>query len=308
MIFAKPGYLFLLLLLIPFFVLAVYNFQKKKRLLAGLVSMAAAERMVVRSGREIDLFKTSLIVMVFILLILALARPQWGERVEPLDVRGLEMIFLLDTSASMQAEDVKPDRLAAAKQLINRLLDTLRTDYVALINFAGVSYVQCPLTLDYEAFKLMVEASVISPGEEQGTDFSTAFTLAAKSFANSKSKSKVLVLITDGEDLEKRWQKPFAELKKSIPVFTVGIGVADGAPIPVRDGGGAITEWKKDKQGGIVKTSLDEATLLTIARESGGQYFRLADISGIDSFQNILQTFERKALGQKLLRRKIERY
>lgn len=168
---------------------------------------------------------------------------------------------------------------------------------------------QCPLTIDYDAFKLMAEASSISPGEEQGTDFSEAFTLALKTFKASKEEQRLLILITDGEDQEKTWQQFLPAIKdQNITVFTVGIGVTGGAPIPIKDNQGNVTGWKKDKKGEIVKTRLDEETLVKIASETGGQYFRLADTTAADIFIDNLKNFERTVLRKKVKKQKIKRF
>jgi Ca-activated chloride channel family protein len=263
----------------------------------------------VRSGGEIDFFKTSLVTLAMIFFILALAGPQWGEKFESVDIKGIEMIFLLDTSNSMNAEDLKPNRLEVAKQLVTSIVDRLSTDYLGLVNFAGAAYVQCPLTVDYEAFKLMTEASTISPEEEQGTDFKEAFQLALKSFESSKSNKKVVILITDGEDQEGQWQGYLPEIKKQgIIIFTVGVGAGSGAPIPRKDSEGNTIGWKKDKQGNMVKTRLDENTLIRIASQTGGQYFRLTDVEGISHFVKNLETFERNVLRKKVKLEKIKRF
>ena len=244
-----------------------------------------------------------------IFFILALAGPQWGEKFENVEIKGIEVIFLLDTSTSMNAEDLKPNRLEVAKQLVVSIVDNLSTDYLALINFAGTAYVQCPLTIDYEAFKLMAEASLISPDEEQGTDFSQAFQLALKSFENSKSDKKILVLITDGEDQEAQWKNIMPEIKKQgIIIFAVGVGASAGAPIPIKDKDGNITGWKKDKQGNIVKTTLGENILIQVASHAGGQYFRLTDTTGIDAFVSNLKNYERDVLRKKVKSQKIKRF
>ena len=273
------------------------------------ISSTAYKRLGIRSGGEIDFFKTALVTMALIFFILALAGPQWGEQFESMDIRGIEMIFLLDTSTSMKAEDLKPNRLEIAKQMVVSLVDNLRTDYVSLINFAGVSYIQCPLTIDYEAFKLMTEASTISPAEEQGTDFEQAFLLALETFKKSKSDKKVIILITDGEDQEKTWHQTIDELQKQgIKIFTVGVGVASGAPIPIKNEKGEVTGWKKDKEGNIVKTQLGEDTLVHVASQTGGQYFRLTDAASVDTFVNHLKNFERSVLSKKVKLKKIKRF
>ena len=309
MSFSHPEAFFLLALLFLFIFVAIYNFKKKKKLLTMFISSTAYKRLGIRSGGEIDFFKTALVTMALIFFILALAGPQWGEQFESMDIRGIEMIFLLDTSTSMKAEDLKPNRLEIAKQMVVSLVDNLRTDYVSLINFAGISYIQCPLTIDYEAFKLMTEASTISPAEEQGTDFEQAFLLALETFKKSKSDQKVIILITDGEDQEKTWHQTIDELQKQgIKIFTVGVGVASGAPIPIKNEKGEVTGWKKDKEGNIVKTQLGEDTLVHVASQTGGQYFRLTDAASVDTFVNHLKNFERSVLSKKVKLKKIKRF
>jgi Ca-activated chloride channel homolog len=312
--FSNPEAFFLFTLFALFVVLAVYNFKKKKTLLDKFISQKAFKKLGVRSGGEIDFFKTSLVAGAMIFFILALASPEWGEKFENIDIKGIEMVFLLDTSNSMDAEDLKPNRMEVAKQLIVSVVDNLQTDYVSLINFAGTAYTQCPLTIDYDAFKLMVESSSISPSDEQGTDFSDAFHLALRTFKASKNSRKLMILITDGEDLEKKWQESMSEIKEQgVIIFTVGIGATSGAPIPIKDKDGNLTGWKKDKKGDIVKTRLDENTLIQIAsqtgdRKAGGQYFHLTDPASVESFVNILKTFDRKVLRNTMKLNKIKRF
>ncbi len=309
MTFAYPRALYLLLLLVPFAVLAVYNFRAKGRILREFIAAEAQGTGVVRAGREIDFFKAALLLAVLALIILALARPQWGERFESTDIRGLEIVFLLDTSASMNAEDLPPSRLDAARSLIVAVVNALRTDMVSLVNFAGSAYVQCPPTLDYEAFKLLALASGPSPEEEQGTDFAKAFALALRLFRGSQASQKLAMLISDGEDQERGWPEAVKELRKrNITVFTVGIGATGGAPIPVRDPEGRTSGWKKDREGAIVKSQLEETTLARIAADCGGQYYRLSDPSGIAPLVGILRAYERQQLSRKVRSRKVDRF
>lgn len=307
--FAHPEAFFLLIILIPFVLLVIYNYRKKKKILTAFVSTAAFGKLGFRSGEEIDFFKASLVILALIFFILTLAGPEWGEVFEKVDIKGIEMLFLLDTSNSMNAEDLKPNRLEVAKQLITNTIDNFNTDYVGLINFAGIPYIQCPLTIDYEAFKLMVEASVISPDEEQGTDFGTAFGLALRTFKSSPESRKIIILITDGEDQEQGWQAAIGEFKnQKIIVFSVGVGIPGGAPIPLKNKDGEITGWKKDKQGDIVRTKLDENTLIQAASRTGGQYFRLTDAASIDAFVGNLKAFDRKVLSKRIRLKKVKRF
>ena len=309
MIFSNPEAFFWLFVLIPLIFVAIYNYRKKKKILNGFISENAYKRLGYRSGKEIDFFKTSLIILSLIFFITALAGPEWGEKYEHIDIKGIEMVFLMDTSSSMNAEDLKPNRLEIAKNLVISIVDNLKTDFVSLINFAGVAYVQCPLTIDYEAFKLMTEASLISPDEEQGTDFSVALNLALNAFKKSKGATRVVILITDGEDQEHSWMNIISEFKKQkIIIFSVGVGVIAGAPIPLKDKDGKVIGWKKDKKGNIVKTKLDEKPLIQIASQTGGQYFRLASVLSIDVFVRSLKRFERSVIKKKVKLKKIKRF
>ncbi len=309
MSFAYPYVLFLLFLLVPFAILVVHNYHKKRRILREFIAEEAQEATVVRGGREIDFFKAALLLASFAFLILALARPQWGERFESMDIRGLEIVFLLDTSSSMNAEDLQPSRLEVARNLVTAIVDALRTDMVSQVNFAATAYVQCPPTLDYEAFKLLALASAPSPEEEQGTDFAAGLVLAVSLFRNSRSSQKVMVMITDGEDQEGGWPGAVQELQKQkVAVFTIGVGVPGGAPIPILDAGGKTSGWKKDKAGRIIKSQLDEATLVRIATDTSGQYYRLSTASGIAPLVQILRAYERQQIARKVKSMKIDRF
>ncbi|MEN8153853.1 MAG: VWA domain-containing protein [Acidobacteriota bacterium] len=309
MSFSNPWAFFLLLILIPFIFVVIYNFKKKRRIINSFFSDKAYKDLSERSGREIDFFKASLLILSFLFLIIALAGPQWGKRFENVNIKGVEMIFLLDASFSMNAEDLKPNRLEVAKELINTIVSSLETDYVGLINFAGKAYIQCPLTIDYSAFTLLLNATEISPDEEQGTDFSEAFTLALKTADLSKTGEKIVFFITDGEDQEQKWDPLIKDFKKrGIIIFPIGVGATIGAPIPVKDKNGNMKGWKKDKKGNIVKTKLNEQVLIKIASETGGRYFRLTDSGSIDDFIRVLRSFERTALRKKVKSVKVRRF
>ena len=309
MSFSNPTYFFLLLFLIPLIILMFINFRRKHEILAGFMSEKSFNKLGFRSGREVPLMKSLLIVIALIFFVTALAGPRWGEKFENLSIKGIEMIFLLDTSFSMNAEDIKPDRFAVAKNLINTIVDNLETDYVGLIKFAGTAHVQCPLTIDYEAMKLLTEAAEISPPEEQGTDFYEALSLALKAGRVSSNSNKIIFLITDGEDQEERWEDILKEIKsEKLIIFPIGIGIPSGAPIPLRDESGNMKGWKKDNEGNMVRTKLNEVVLRRIASETGGQYFRLTDSAGMEILLNNLKTFERSVLRKKVRSVKIERF
>ena len=205
-------------------------------------------------------------------LFIALARPQAGFRWEEEHRKGIEMIVAVDTSKSMLTQDVKPNRLERAKLAVNDLVDKLNGDGVGLLAFAGDAFLQCPITLDYDAFRESLNAldtSVISRG---GTDIGGAIREAQADFNARPGKEKILVLITDGEDLGgEAVTAAQAAAKDGVKIYTVGVGTAAGELVPVPGEGGG-TDFVKDPSGQFVKSRLDEGTLKQIAQATGGMY------------------------------------
>ncbi len=309
MSFSNPDAFYLMIILVPLILIIVKNYFKKKETLKNFISEEAFVDLGFRSGREIPFIKAFLLIISVILFITALAGPRWGERFESLNIKGIEIIFVLDTSFSMNAEDVKPNRFIVAKELISNIMEEIKTDSVSLITFAGTAHVQCPLTIDYDSMRLLTDAASISPPEEQGTDFYEALSLALKIGRISSNGNKIVFLITDGEDQEERWKEILKKMKsEKLIVFPVGIGISSGAPIPLKNGSGKLLGWKKDNSGNIVKTKLNETVLRFIAKETGGNYFQFTNISEIDILLSNLKSFERSVLNKKVRSIKIERF
>jgi Ca-activated chloride channel family protein len=213
-------------------------------------------------------------ILALVLLILALARPQWGFHWEEVRRKGLDLMVVLDTSRSMMASDIKPSRLQQAKWGVRDLLRHLHGDRVGLVPFAGSSILQCPLTIDYAAFTMTLDdlySGIIPRG---GTAIEQALRTAIQSFPENSAADRVILLITDGEDHEGEPLKLLPELKeKNIRVYTIGIGTLEGEMMPAgNDQGG----YFKDRQGQIVQTRLQEDVLQQLAVGSGGTYVRSA--------------------------------
>ena len=208
------------------------------------------------------------------LLVVALARPQWGFHWEDVRRTGLDILVVLDTSRSMMASDMPPSRLQQAKWGVRDLLRHLQGDRVGLIPFAGSSLLQCPLTIDYAAFAMTLDdvyAGIIPRG---GTAIEQALRTAIESFPENSGADRVILLITDGEDHEGDPLKLLPELKaKNIRVYTIGIGTLEGEIVPAGDGQGG---YFKDRQGQIVQTKLREDVLQKLALGTGGTYARSA--------------------------------
>jgi len=204
-------------------------------------------------------------------LFVALARPQAGFRWEEVKRRGIEVIFAVDTSRSMLTPDVKPDRLTRAKLAVDDFVSHLDGDGVGLIAFAGDAFLQCPITIDYDAFHESLQALDTTIIPRGGTDIASAIREAQTALQNRPSKDKILVLLTDGEDLAgSELAAAKAAASDGLKIYTVGVGTADGdlIPIPAEQGGGFV----KDESGQFVKSHLDEAGLKAIAGATGGIY------------------------------------
>jgi len=225
-------------------------------------------------SRKRQIMKAALIILGVFFMTLALARPQIGTRLEEVKRKGVDVFVALDVSASMLAEDIKPSRLDKAKHEISLFVDMLQGDRLGLIAFAGDAFVQCPLTLDYGAAKTFLDIMDPSLIPKPGTNLTAAIQMAMKNFESKERKYKVLVLITDGEDHgEDVMKMAEAADREGLIIYTVGIGSPKGVPIPIYDGGGN-KEFKKDRNGEVVLTKLDQLTLEKIALTTGGKYYQ----------------------------------
>lgn len=214
------------------------------------------------------LFFATAIGLVFV----ALARPQWGYHWEEQKSRGIDILFAVDTSKSMLTQDVNPNRLARAKLAITDLVRKLDGDRVGLIAFAGDAFLQAPLTIDYDAFEESLDAVDVGVVPRGGTDIASAIHEAQAAFGQETHNKKILVIVTDGEDLEARGiAAAQAAAKNGLTIYTVGVGSAAGGLIPIPGANGG-TDFLKDDTGQFVKSHLDESTLTQIAGATGGLY------------------------------------
>ena len=234
-------------------------------------------------------------------LALALGGPQWGFRWQEVRREGIDLIIAIDTSRSMLATDLKPNRLARAKLAVRDLVARLQGDRVALVAFAGTAFLQCPLTLDYGAFiesLASVDVGLIPKG---GTALAPAIETAIGAFEGSEGKHQAVILITDGEDHEGGVEEAAKKAsERGIRVFTVGIGTADGELIPLEAGG-----YVKDKSGKVVKSRLGESALQQIATTTNGVYLA-ARSGGLDLAalqREHIDTLEKRELSSTLERR-----
>lgn len=267
--FAAPDYWYFLAI-IPLFA-AVYIFAAQSRrkrlkrlgnpsLLAGLMPEASPARV----RNKAILFTVSLA-----LLVAAMARPQSGSRLKEAEREGVEIMVAVDVSNSMLARDFEPNRLERTKYALEKVLEGLDEDRVGVIVFAGDAYVQLPITADYLTARNFVSQISTDMVSKQGTALGSAISLAASSFTSGSGNSRIIILVTDGENHE---DDPIAAAKhaadQGIKIYTIGVGTPEGAPIEIGN------DFIRDSKGEIVVSKLDEKTLQEIALSSGGAYVR----------------------------------
>jgi len=273
--FAAPEYLWWLLgapVLIGLFVL---SFRRRRLALEAFGDLALMRRLSSSASLERRIIKAVLVVLASVFLVLALARPQWGAKLETVTRRGVDVIVAVDTSSSMLTEDVKPNRMAQARAAVGSFIDLLRGDRVGVVAFAGTSYVACPLTLDYTAARMFVDVLDVDLIPIQGTAIAEAIRAAVAAFRPGERRYKVLVLITDGEDHEGDVEAATgAAAADGVVIYTVGVGSPSGEPIPLRNARGDIIGYKEDKAHRKVTSRLGEGDLEAIALATGGKYFR----------------------------------
>jgi Mg-chelatase subunit ChlD len=272
--FAEPDFLWCLFTLPLFALLFVYAYHRRKKLAARFVSLSMLPKLSTSVSPWRRLTKILLLLLALAFLFVALARPQWGHKMEHIERRGLDLVLLQDISLSMLAEDIKPNRLVRSRHEIAAFLESLSGDRVGLVAFSGEAQVMVPLTLDYGTVQMMLQE--LNPGWLMpGTNLESAIRKGMQLFKNSGGAGKysVMILMSDGEELEAEAVNAAKEASElGIRIYTVGIGSREGVPIPVKTKNGEVA-YKKDVQGNIVTTRLEEGTLQEIANVTGGLYF-----------------------------------
>ena len=208
-------------------------------------------------------------------IVIGIANPELGSKIESVKREGIDLVIALDISRSMNSQDVKPDRMQRAKQLASRLIDKLESDRIALVVFAGHAYIQMPLTIDHTAAKIFLSNVSTDLAGTQGTALGEAINIGQSSFSEKSKASKVILLISDGEDHEGASEEQAETANKAgTLIYTIGVGTEQGGPIPLyRDG--VMNGFMKDEKGGTVVSKLDDTMLKLLAEKGEGKYFRL---------------------------------
>ena len=304
--FGNLKFLWLLWLIPGLLFFYMWATNKKNLLIEKFVSKDLKDKLLLGFSRTRQRFKIFLILMVITLSVLALIRPKWGFHWEEIKRKGVDIVVALDVSKSMLAEDVSPNRLERAKREIIDLINLLQGDRLGLVAFSGTSFIQSPLTLDYGAVKIFLDDLDTDLIPVPGTAIADAIEKSIKAFDPDDGKSRVIILITDGEDhMNNPLEAAQRANEQKIKIYTIGIGAQEGAPIPDQGGG-----FKKDNKGNVVLTQLDETSLQKIALETGGSYVRSVsgDLDLENIYKDINKTVEDKELKSGKRKRFEERY
>jgi len=293
---ANPEYLYALLVIPALIAFFWYSRIQRRKALALFGQKDILSVLMPNVSAYRPVLKFIVLMVALASIILGVSRPQFGSKLKTEKRKGIELIIALDVSNSMMAEDIQPNRLERAKRAISQLVDKLSNDKIGLIVFAGDAYIQLPITADYVSAKLFLNAISPQMVPTQGTAIGAAIELGMKSFNPQSTCSKAMIIITDGENHEDdAVGAATAAAKQGIVVYTIGMGLPQGAPIP--DTSNGIKTYRKDKSGNTVVTKLDEAMLQQIAQAGKGAYIRANNAQvGLNSLFSEVNKMEKSEL------------
>lgn len=270
--FATPEYFYLLLILPLLWGVHLLSARARRRAIERFGDPATVSELMPEASTARPRYKFVLFSAAVLLLVVALARPQFGSKLETVKRQGVEVMIALDISNSMLAQDVQPSRLEKAKRLIGRLVDKMQNDKVGMIVFAGDAFTQLPITSDFISAKMFLETIDPSLISKQGTAIGAALDLATRSFTPQEGVGRTVIVITDGENHEGgAVEAAKAAAEKGIQVNVLGVGLPDGAPIPVE----GTNDYRRDREGNVIVTRLNEQMCQEIAKNGNGIYVRV---------------------------------
>jgi Ca-activated chloride channel homolog len=310
MVFASPPWLFGLLALPLVALVEALLTRRDRDRAARLVARPLWPRILRRDDERWRFLRLGLLLLGLAGVVVALARPQWGVVREKVEREGVDVVLVLDSSGSMSTADVAPNRFFLARAALLNLVSRLEGDRFALVAFEGEAYPLVPLTLDADAIGLFLDTVepglVPSPGSSLGLGLARGLEL----FVDQERRNKVMVLVSDGEDLGGEVDAAVKQAKEAgVIVHTVGVGTERGEPVPNLDPEGNPVGFKKDENGQVVVSRLDESTLEAIARGTGGRYFRLAPSDpSLNALAAAIESMDQKAVAREFAYRRKERY
>ncbi|MDR2918295.1 MAG: VWA domain-containing protein [Tannerella sp.] len=296
--FANPDFLYLLLILPILIVFYIYTLISRRKAIKRygdpkLISQLMPEVSLKRQHLKFWLMFGAITVAIFVI-----AGPQFGSKLETVKKQGVEIMVCMDVSNSMLAEDISPNRLEKAKQMLSRMTDGFSNDKVGLIVFAGDAFTQLPITSDYISAKMFLSSINPSMVSSQGTAIGAAINLAMRSFTPNEASGKTILLITDGENHEGDAIKAAqSAASKNVKINVIGIGSPQGAPIPIS----GTNNFMKDAEGNVVVTHLNEQMCQEIAAAGQGMYVRADNTnSALKAIQNELDKMDKTELDSKV--------
>lgn len=305
--FAHPELLYLLIVIPLLIVFFVVMRNKKKKAIAEFGNPELLKPLMPLLSFKRGTWKFVMLMIALLFVIVGVAGPQFGSKLQQVKKKGVELMIALDVSNSMLAQDIKPSRLEKAKMAISRMVEKLNNDKVGLIVFAGDAYVQLPITTDYSSAKLFLSSINTDMMPVQGTAIGAAIDLAARSFTPETETSKAIIVITDGENhQDDAVAAAKAAHEKGITIHAIGMGLEQGAPIPEKGNPG---QFRKDGQGNVVVSKLDEETLRQIAKAGEGLYVRASNTDvGLGQLLDEVNRMEKSMLEERVFSDYAEKY
>lgn len=309
--FAQPQFLLIGLILIPAVGLFLWWAKRRQRIaLDRLGNKSLIDRLSANINWTGRRWRVGLWLLALTLVMIALARPQWGSEVREIEQEGLQVIVALDVSQSMLAEDIAPTRLDRAKLEIADLTERLDGDEIGLVLFSGASFIQVPLTTDYLTALNYLDSAQPGVISRPGTVIGDAIRTAMSGFDQELNNQKVLIIMTDGEDHE---TDPLTVAQEAadagVLIYTIGFGTPEGEPVPETDQFGEVVGYKRDQNGEVVLSRLDEGTLQGIAQTADGKYYRATpDGRELDALLGEIDTLQQAQLSSRFETTYIERF
>ena len=308
MTFASPQFLVILAALPALTLFARWMLGRRAAAMMRIGDPALVERLSTAS-QGMRLARLSLWFVGAALLVVALARPQWGTEIEIVEQRGVQLMVVLDVSRSMLLQDVRPSRLDRAKLEISDLISRLEGDTVGVVLFSGASFNQFPLTADYDTARAYLNTASPETISRPGTVIGEAIGTAMGGFNDQRVSQKVIIIMTDGENHE---GDPVDAARQAAAegavIYTVGFGSPEGVPVPVYDEQGNVIGYRQDAEGQQVLSRLDEGALQRIAEAGGGRYFRAGDPGALTGLLDEIDAFQDENLRSELSERRVERF
>ena len=283
-------------IILVFIILQIWRAHSQKKFAdKGLLDRLSPDRSLFKS-----ILKIIVLSLAFMCLTIGLVNPKIGTKLETVKREGVDIVFAVDVSRSMLAEDIAPNRLEKSKQLVTQIINNLASDRIGIIAYAGKAFPQLPITTDYASAKMFLQSMNTDMLSSQGTAIDEAIQLARNYYDDEDQTNRVLIIISDGEDHNNiSAEAAEAASEEGIKIFTIGVGEAKGAPIPIKRNN-IVLNYKKDNNGETVITKLDEATLIEIAEEANGQYINGRNTNEVvETIREILNKMDKKEFEAK---------